>query len=137
MSKATNIKNGNVNIKCEYCGGCGYHKMSCPTQRATVFLSDVKVEGVTAESDGVSGKHEGATKSGVSEIPTYQAGGIPTLEGAEAEEFIRKADENVRLMRQRLCKNHVWRKDYLNGGKKCQVCGKAQEEVERSKDVDE
>jgi len=130
MSKATNIK-------CEYCGGCGYHKMSCPTQKATVFLSDVKVEGVTAESDGVSGKHEGATKSGVSEIPTYQAGGIPTLEGDEAEELIRKADENVRLMRQRRCKNHVWRKDYLNGVKKCQVCGKPQEEVERSKDVEE
>jgi len=92
MSKETNIK-------CEYCGGCGYHKMSCTTQKVTVF--------------------------------------IPTLEGDEAEEFIRKADENVRLMRQRLCKNHVWRKDYLNGGKKCQVCGKAKEEVKRSKDVEE
>ena len=43
MKKATNIKNGNVNIKCEYCGGCGYHKMSCPTQKATVFLSDEKI----------------------------------------------------------------------------------------------
>ena len=52
---------------------------------------------------------------------------IPTLEG----------DENVRLMRQRRCKNHVWRKDYLNGGKKCQVCGKSREEVKRSKDVEE
>jgi hypothetical protein len=58
---------------------------------------------------------------------------IPTLEGDEAEEFIRKADENVRLMRQRLCKNHVWRKDYLNGGKKCQVCGKAKETPTRNK----
>ena len=56
MSKATNIK-------CEYCHQVGFHKMSCPTQKATVF--------------------------------------IPTLEGDEAEEFIRKADENVRLMRQR------------------------------------
>ena len=99
MNKATNIKNGNVNIKCEYCGGCGYHKMSCSTQKVTVF--------------------------------------IPTLEGDEAEEFIRKADENVRLMRQRRCNNHVWRKDYLKGGKKCQVCGKAKEEVKRSKDVEE
>ena len=44
MSKATNIKNGNVNIKCEYCGGCGYHKMSCPTQKVTVFLSDENPE---------------------------------------------------------------------------------------------
>jgi len=67
----------------------------------------------------------------------YMNNYIPTLEGDEAEEFIRKADENVRLMRQRRCKNHVWRKDYLNGGKKCQVCGKAKEEVKRSKDVEE
>ena len=92
MSKATDIK-------CEYCHKVGFHKLSCPTQKVTVF--------------------------------------IPTLEGDEAEEFIRKADENVRLMRQRRCKNHVWRKDYLNGGKKCQVCGKPKEEVERSKDVEE
>ena len=49
--------------KCEICGKEGFHKMSCPTQKVTVF--------------------------------------IPTLEGDEAEEFIRKADENVRLMRQR------------------------------------
>ena len=52
---------------------------------------------------------------------------IPTLEGDEAEEFVRKADENVRLMRQRRCKNHVWRKDYINGGKVCQVCMKTDE----------
>ncbi len=62
---------------------------------------------------------------------------IPTLEGEEAEEFIRKADENVRLMRQRRCKNHVWRKDYLNGGKKCQVCGYKRETPTRNKDVEE
>ena len=61
---------------------------------------------------------------------------IPTLEGDEAEEFIRKADENVKAMRQKRCK-HVWRKDRLNGGWKCQVCGKAREEVKRSKDVEE
>lgn len=51
MKKATNIKNGNVNIKCEYCGGCGYHKMSCTTQKATVFISE----------------------SGMSEFPTHHA----------------------------------------------------------------
>jgi len=78
--------------ECPFCHKVGFHKLSCPTQKVTVFLSDVKVEGVTAES-------EGATK--------------------------------------RRCKNHVWRKDYLNGGKKCQVCGKAREEVKRSKDVEE
>ena len=58
MKKAVNIKNGNVNMNCNYCGGCGYHKMSCPTQNATVF--------------------------------------IPTLEGDEAEEFIRKAESAER-----------------------------------------
>ncbi len=62
---------------------------------------------------------------------------IPTLEGDEAEEFVRKADENVRRMRQRRWKNHVWRKDYQNGGKKCQVCGKDKEEPVRNKDVEE
>lgn len=62
---------------------------------------------------------------------------IPTLEGDEAEEFVRKADENVRLMRQRLCKNHVWRKDYLYPkGWKCQVCGYKREEPTRAKDVE-
>tara|TARA_R110000822_G_scaffold34011_2_gene96712 strand:+ start:115 stop:300 length:186 start_codon:yes stop_codon:yes gene_type:complete len=49
---------------------------------------------------------------------------IPTLIGDEAEEFIRKADEKVKAMRQRRCNNHVWRKDYINGGKVCQVCMK-------------
>jgi hypothetical protein len=51
---------------------------------------------------------------------------IPTLTGDEAEDFIRKADENVKLMRQRRCK-HVWRKDYLSSGKVCQVCMKTDE----------
>ena len=62
---------------------------------------------------------------------------LPTLKGDEAEEFIRKADENVRLMKQRRCKNHVWRKHYLNGGKVCQVCGKAKETPTRNKEVEE
>jgi len=93
--------------------------MSCPTQKVTVFLSDEKLE-----QKDIS-KME-TTESGMSEFPTHHV--IPTLEGDEAEEFIRKADDNVRLMKQRRCKNHVWRKDYLNGGKKCQVCGKSKEE---------
>jgi hypothetical protein len=71
--------------ECPHCHKVGFHKLSCPTQKVTVSLSDVKVEGAT----------------------------------------------------KRRCKNHVWRKDYLNGGKKCQVCGKAREEVKRSKDVEE
>jgi hypothetical protein len=146
MSKATNIKNGNVNIKCEYCGGCGYHKMSCPTQKVTVFLSDEKTDNFFEEQEkkylnGIRNQIDKLTPSDYEPMPKQTLSifntFIPTLEGDEAEEFIRKADENVRLMRQRLCKNHVWRKDYLNGGKKCQVCGKAKEEVKRSKDVEE
>ena len=107
MKKAENIKNGNVNITCEYCGGCGYHKVSCGNNTARVAIP-----------------------------MTMQTAYIPTLEGDEAEEFIRKADENVRLMKQRRCNAHVWRKHYLNGGKVCQVCGKAQQESARSKDVE-
>ncbi len=37
-------------------------------------------------------------------------------------------------MRQRKCKNHVWRKDYLNGGKVCQVCMKKNKEDGHSTD---
>ena len=147
MSKATNTKNGNVNIKCEYCGGCGYHKMSCPTQKVTVFLSDEKTDNFFEEQEkkylnGIRNQIDKLTTSDYEPMPKETVSifnaFIPTLEGDEAEEFVRKADENVRLMRQRRCKKHVWRKDYLNGGwKKCQVCGKAREEVERSKDVEE
>jgi hypothetical protein len=90
--------------ECPACHQVGFHKMSCPSQKVTVFLSNKA---------------------------------IPTLEGEEAEEFVRKADENVKLMRQRRCNNHVWRKDYLNGSKKCQVCGKTKEEPTRAKDVEE
>ena len=145
MSKATNIKNGNVNIKCEYCGGCGYHKMSCPTQKVTVFLSDEKTDNFFEEQEkkylnGIRDQIDKMTPSDYEPMPKQTLSifntFIPTLEGDEAEEFIRKADENVRLMRQRLCKNHVWRKDYLNGGKVCQVCGKAKEEPVRNKDVE-
>lgn len=50
------------------------------------------------------------------------------LKGSSAEEFIRKADENVKAMQQRRCKDHVWRKDRLNGGWKCQVCTKTKED---------
>jgi hypothetical protein len=104
--------------KCEICGGSGYHKLSCGNNKARQkrLLIDIMQ---ADEKDGLYNK------------------AIPTLKGDEAEEFIRKADENVRLMRQRLCKNHVWRKDYLNGGKKCQVCGKAKETPIRNKDVEE
>jgi len=93
--------------KCEICGGSGYHKLSCGNNTARVAIP-----------------------------MTMHTAFIPTLKGDEAEEFIRKADENVRLMKQRRCKNHVWRKDYLNGGKRCQVCMKKHKETKRAKDVE-
>lgn len=95
-------------IKCEICGKEGFHKLSCRNNTARVAIP-----------------------------MTMHTAFIPTLKGDEAEEFIRKADENVRLMKQRRCKNHVWRKHYLNGGKVCQVCGKAKETPTRNKDVEE
>ena len=37
------IKNGNVNIKCERCGGCGYHKMSCSLNKVTFLNLDSRI----------------------------------------------------------------------------------------------
>jgi hypothetical protein len=104
--------------ECPICHKVGFHKLSCPNnkERQKRLLIDIMQ---ADEKDGLYNKS------------------IPTLEGDEAEEFIRKADENVKLMRQRRCNNHVWRKDYLNGSKKCQVCGKTKEEPTRAKDVEE
>jgi hypothetical protein len=82
---------------------------------------------------GGSGYHKlscGNNTARVAIPMTMQTAFIPTLKGDEAE-------ENVRLMKQRRCKNHVWRKDYLKGGKVCQVCGKAKEIPTRNKDVEE
>jgi len=130
--------------KCPSCHKVGFHKMSCPTQKVTVFLSDEKTDNFFEEQEkkylnGIRDQIEKLTPSDYDPMPKETVSifntFIPTLEGEEAEEFIRKADENVKLMRQRRCKNHVWRKHYLNGGKVCQVCGKAKEEPNRAKDV--
>ena len=102
MKKATNIKNGNVNIKCEYCGGCGYHKMSCPTQKVTVF--------------------------------------IPTLEGDEAEEFIRKAESaekaTIDWSRQMKQMERILEKSRIANRKLKYTKGEAPK-VKRSKEVEE
>ena len=67
--------------ECPICHKVGFHKMSCPNnkERQKRFLIDMMQED---ERDGLYNK------------------AIPTLEGDEAEEFVRKADENVRLIRQ-------------------------------------
>jgi len=45
--------------ECPMCHKVGYHKLSCPTQKVTVFLSDVKVEGVSDGTEGVTAESEG------------------------------------------------------------------------------
>lgn len=103
--------------ECPVCHKVGFHKMSCPNNKE--IQKRLLVDMMQAdEKDGLYNK------------------AIPTLEGDEAEEFVRKADESVKLMRQRSCKAHVWRKDYINGGRKCQVCGYKREEPTRAKDVE-
>lgn len=52
--------------ECPICHKVGFHKMSCPKQKVTVFISDEN-----PEQKDIS-KME-TTESGVSEIPTYQA----------------------------------------------------------------
>ena len=112
--------------KCEICGGSGYHKLSCGNNTARVGIPmDIIIEDELEPARRVLGDE--GLKAAFNKA-------LPTLKGDEAEEFIRKADENVRLMKQRRCKNHVWRKHYLNGGKVCQVCGKGKEEPNRAKD---
>jgi len=163
--------------KCPSCHKVGFHKMSCPTQKVTVFLSDEKTDNFFEEQEkkylnGIRDQIEKLTPSDYDPMPKETVSifntFIPTLEGEEAEEFIRKADENVKAMQMRIvdkaielqerydndyrkmqeliskgsnvvteedlkrmsrCKNHVWRKDYLNGGKKCQVCNKPKDAV--------
>ena len=88
--------------KCKICGKEGFHKLSCPTQKATVF--------------------------------------IPTLEGDEAEEFVRKAESaekatvdwsrQMKQMELALNKSRIANRE-LKYGK-----GEAPK-VKRSKDVEE
>ena len=63
--------------KCEICGKDGFHKLSCTNnkKRQKRFLVDMME---ADEKDGLYNK------------------AIPTLEGDEAEEFIRKADEALK-----------------------------------------
>jgi hypothetical protein len=95
MSKATDIK-------CEYCHKVGFHKLSCPTQKVTVF--------------------------------------IPTLEGDEAEEFIRKAESAERATvdqsRQMKQMERVLEKSRIANRKLKYGKGEAPK-VKRSKDVEE
>jgi hypothetical protein len=121
--------------KCEICGGSGYHKLSCGNNTARVAIPmDIVIEEQEKKYlNGIRDQIEKLTPSDYEVMPEETVcvfnAFLPTLKG--------KADENVRLMKQRRCKNHVWRKHYLNGGKVCQVCGKAKEIPTRNKDVEE
>ena len=67
-------------MKCEICGKDGFHKLSCTNnkQRQKRLLVDMMQ---ADEKDGLYNK------------------AIPTLEGDEAEEFVRKADEVLKTER--------------------------------------
>ena len=68
--------------KCKICGKEGFHKLSCPNQKITLFLED---------------ELEPARRLlGTDKLIEYFNKAIPTLEGDEAEEFVRKADEALK-----------------------------------------
>ena len=64
--------------ECPICHKVGFHKMSCPTQKMTVFISE----------------------SGMSEFPTHHA--IPTLEGDETAIFFPDENSEQKEIRKRL-----------------------------------
>ena len=87
--------------KCKICGKDGFHKLSCPTQKVTVF--------------------------------------IPTLEGEEAEEFIRKAESAERATidwsRQMKQMERILEKSRI-ANRKMRYTKCATQEVKRNKDVE-
>ena len=93
-------------MRCEICGKEGFHKLSCPTQKATVFLSNKA---------------------------------IPTLEGDEAEEFIRQAESAERATidwsRQMKKMERILEKSRIANRKLKYTKGEAPQ-VKRSKDVE-
>ena len=94
-------------MRCEICGKEGFHKLSCPTQKATVFLSNKA---------------------------------IPTLEGDEAEEFIRRADEALKAektdwtLQSKRAERVIEKSRIANRKLRYTKCAKT--EVKRSKDVE-
>jgi hypothetical protein len=118
--------------KCEICGGSGYHKLSCPTQKVTFWydrtrLLKPKWRLITRCERDLSTRQLNF-KSDMTMI-------ISNLQELISKEANVVTEEDLKRMRR--CKNHVWRKHYLNGGKVCQVCGKAKEIPTRNKDVEE
>ena len=65
--------------KCPHCHQVGFHKFSCPTQKVTIWF----------DKDSLDEMYESVDKE-------LSNAFIPTLEGDEAEEFIRKADEALK-----------------------------------------
>ena len=118
--------------KCKYCHKEGYHKMSCPTQKVTFWYENDWFIKTEMAIDNEMRKRFIDKAKELQERYDNEYLKMQQLISKEAN-VITEED----LKRMRLCKNHVWRKDYLNGGKKCQVCGKAKKEVKRSKDVEE
>ena len=94
--------------KCKICGKDGFHKLSCPTQKITLFLEDELATQIGDLSDDEFehnceklSKHFIQKQALIDMMQADEKDGlynkaIPTLEGDEAEEFIRKADEALK-----------------------------------------
>ena len=107
--------------KCEICGKEGFHKLSCPNnkQRQKRLLVDIMQ---ADERDGLYNK------------------AIPTLEGDEAEEFARKADEALKAEKtdwtlQAKRAERIIEKSRIEN-RKLRYTNCATQEVKRNKDVE-
>ena len=142
MSKATNIK-------CKYCHKVGFHKMSCPTQKVTVFMSDEKTDNFFEEQEkkylnGIRDQIERLTPSDYEPMPkeivSIFNAFIPTLEGDEAEEFIRKAESAERATidwSKQMKKMELALKKSRIANRKLKYTKSEAPKVKRSKDVEE
>ena len=117
--------------KCKICGKEGFHKLSCPTQKVTLWYDSDSFIKTEMEIDNEMRKRfiDKAIELQKRYDNDYRR--MQELISKEANVVTEKD-----LKRMRRCKNHVWRKHYLNGGKVCQVCGKKKETPTRNKDVE-
>ena len=99
--------------KCEICGGSGYHKLSCGNNTASVAIPmDIVIEEQEKKYlNGIRDQIEKLTPSDYEVMPEETVCAlnafIPTLKGDEAEEFIRKADENYEKYKARQKQNLI------------------------------
>jgi translation elongation factor EF-G len=118
--------------ECPSCHKVGFHKLSCPTQKVTFWYdsdSFIKTE-MAIDNEMRKRFIDKAT-----ELQERYDNDYLKMQELISKEANVVTEEDLKRMRR--CKNHVWRKNYLNGGKVCQVCGKAKETPTTNKDVEE